>query len=89
MKKVIVIGKNWPEPKTTAAGMRMMQLLFFFKEQAEEVVFACAASPSSFSVLFKEDSIRTKEIQLNDDSFNDWIKEEQPSLVVFDRFMVE
>ena len=89
MKKVIVIGKNWPEPKTTAAGMRMMQLLFFFKEQAEEVVFACAASPSSFSVLFEEDSIRTKEIQLNDDSFNNWIKEEQPSLVVFDRFMVE
>lgn len=89
MKKVIVIGKNWPEPKTTAAGMRMMQLLFFFQELAEEVVFASAASPSPFSELFERDAIRTKAIQLNDVSFNQWIKEEQPSLVVFDRFMVE
>jgi hypothetical protein len=89
VKKVIVIGKNWPEPKTTAAGVHMMQLLAFFQEIAQEVVFASAASPTPFSEVFEQSSIRTKQVQLNEDSFNYWIKQEQPSLVVFDRFMVE
>ena len=31
--KVLILGLNWPEPKATAAGIRMMQLIHWFLEE--------------------------------------------------------
>src|SRR5690606_20671804 len=42
-RKVLIIGYVWPEPATTAAGIRMMQLLLFFLERDCQVTFASTA----------------------------------------------
>ena len=34
---LLVIGYVWPEPKTTAAGHRMMQLITAFKEKGFKI----------------------------------------------------
>lgn len=88
-EKILIIGKVWPEPKSSAAGTRMMQLIEFFQIQGTEVVFASTANESTFQEDLSILNIRTAAIELNSDSFDEFIKELQPNAVVFDRFMTE
>ena len=88
-KKVLIIGKVWPEPKSSAAGIRMMQLINSFLVENATIVFATTAKRTGFEESLKNLKIRTQEIKLNCDSFNDFVEELSPDLVVYDRFMTE
>ena len=48
ISKVIIIGKVWPEPSSSAAGSRMMQLIHLFLDQNWHVAFASAARKSEY-----------------------------------------
>ena len=87
--KVLIIGKVWPEPKSSAAGTRMMQLIEFFKEQKAQVVFASTSNPSDFQENLSNWEIETHSIQLNTSTFDDFLVATNPVVVVFDRFMTE
>ena len=89
MKKAVFIGLVWPEPTSTAAGGRIMRLIQLFMENGFTVSFMCAAAKSDRSADLKEIGCKTIEIKLNDSSFDSIIKEENPDLVVFDRFLSE
>ncbi|WP_338378013.1 glycosyltransferase [uncultured Flavobacterium sp.] len=89
MKKIVIIGSVWPEPNSTAAGQRMMQLIAFFKKQDFQITFTSIASFSEFSVDLSKLNIKTVEIELNNNSFDSFIKSENPTVVLFDRFMTE
>lgn len=86
---ILIIGKVWPEPNSSAAGSRMMQLIQFFKEKKTILTFACTANPSQFQVDLEEYGIPMVQITLNSETFDDFIKDLNPTLVVFDRFMTE
>jgi glycosyltransferase involved in cell wall biosynthesis len=89
MKQLVIIGSVWPEPTSTAAGNRMLQLISLFQEQDYSITFLCSASPSEFSFDLNQISVATQSIQLNDNSFDLLIKELNPTVVLFDRFMIE
>jgi glycosyltransferase involved in cell wall biosynthesis len=89
MKKLLVIGRTFPEPSTTAAGGRMLDLLQFFLENEYQIVFASAASLSERSAPLKTLGIEVKNVQLNDDSFDVCLEEFQADIVLFDRFISE
>jgi glycosyltransferase involved in cell wall biosynthesis len=89
LKKLLIIGFVWPEPNSSAAGGRMMQLISIFKEQGFEITFASSALDSDFMIDLNELGIEKKSIALNCSSFDDFIKELNPSVVLFDRFMIE
>jgi len=89
MKKLLIIGQVWPEPTSSAAGTRMIQLIDCFKKAEFEITFACAASKSDFSFDLKSKNVSEVEIKLNDESFNLFIKDLNPAIVLFDRFMIE
>lgn len=89
MKHVVIIGAVWPEPTSTAAGSRMLQLISLFQKQDYEITFLCSASKSDFSFDLNQISVKTKAIQLNDSSFDAEIKSLNPDVVLFDRFMIE
>lgn len=89
MKTLLVIGINYPEPDTTAAGGRMMQLFSIFKEQEYQIIFASNASISERSADLDTLGIETRSILLNDNSFDTFIKELDPDVVLFDRFITE
>ena len=89
MKQLVIIGSVWPEPTSTAAGNRMLQLIALFQEQDYSITFLCSASPSEFSFDLNQISVETQSIQLNDSSFDILIKELNPAVVLFDRFMTE
>lgn len=88
-KRILVIGLVWPEPKSSAAGTRMLQLLQLFLNDQYEVIFASAAQKSAFSVDLKSMGVLEVPVKLNDESFNNFIRELQPDLVMFDRYMIE
>ena len=89
MPVILVIGYVWPEPNSSAAGSRMMQLLEFFRPHCEQLIFASPAQLSEHRADLKPLAISEKSIKLNCQSFDDWINTIQPSLVLFDRFMME
>ncbi|MBT8304558.1 MAG: glycosyltransferase family 4 protein [Bacteroidia bacterium] len=87
--KLLVIGFVWPEPNSSAAGIRMMQLLQAFQSQDYNIVFASSSSYSEHAEDLKEYGIETRRIKLNDSSFNDFVRQLNPDIVLFDRFMTE
>ncbi|WP_424493584.1 glycosyltransferase family 4 protein [Salinimicrobium sp. GXAS 041] len=89
MKKLLVIGYVWPEPGSSAAGSRMMQLLDFFQKRDFEITFATGASLTPFAADLAEKGIKTVKIKVNDAAFDDLIAQIQPEIVLFDRFMME
>ncbi len=89
MPRILVIGYVWPEPQSSAAGKRMMQLLEFFLQRGYEIVFSSTAAPSPFQVDLTALGITTEQITLNSSSFDSFLEDCQPSIVLYDRFMME
>ncbi|WP_374506856.1 glycosyltransferase [Flavobacterium sp.] len=88
-KRLLIIGFVWPEPNSSAAGGRMMQLISLFKKQGFAITFASPAQDSDFMVSLADFGVDKAAIELNDSSFDLFLKELQPSVVLFDRFMIE
>ena len=89
MQKVLFIGAVWPEPKSSAGGTRMMQLLHMFLRNQWHVTFASSAADSEFAEDITSLGIDKVSIELNNSSFDQFVKDVQPQVVVFDRFMSE
>lgn len=88
-KKLLIIGFVWPEPNSSAAGSRMMQLISCFKSEDYNITFAsaCAKTDNAFDLITL--GIEQVHIALNHSSFDEFIVELQPDVVLFDRFMTE
>ena len=89
MSKILIIGTVWPEPNSTAAGNRMLQIIEQFQIQKFEVIFACAAAIGEFSFDLKSINVEMVAIELNNSNFDCFILELKPDVVIFDRFMIE
>ncbi|MCG2460815.1 glycosyltransferase family 4 protein [Flavobacteriaceae bacterium F89] len=88
-KTLLIIGFMWPEPKATAAGGRMMQLIHFFINHDYSITFACAASETERTSDLDSLGVKKIHIKLNHASFDDFLVGLNPGLVLFDRFMIE
>ncbi|MDA0176963.1 glycosyltransferase family 4 protein [Mesoflavibacter profundi] len=88
-KSLLIIGFVWPEPNSSAAGSRMLQLINMFLKANYEVTFAttCVKTENAFDL--KSIKVKAETIQLNHSSFDTFIKKLNPSVVMFDRFMTE
>lgn len=89
LQKILVIGSVWPEPASSAAGARMLELLELFRAQSWEVIFASAAGLSSHRVNLADLDVQEKIIELNATSFDDFVRAYEPDMVLFDRFYTE
>ena len=89
MKNLVIIGKVFPEPNSTAAGSRMIQLMDLFLTQNYQITFLSTASVSENSFDLSSKNISFQNIVLNDSSFDELIKNLNPEIVIFDRFTTE
>ena len=89
MSKLLIIGFVWPEPKSSAAGSRMMQLIHLFLAEGYHITFAspCVKTDKAFNL--EELSVTQIDIELNNSSFDDFVSTLKPDIVLFDRFMIE
>ena len=86
---ILIIGYVWPEPNSSAAGSRMMQLIQSLQDANFSLHFATPAQTTEHMVNLDEMGIDTAQIELNQSSFDDYIKTINPDAVIFDRFMME
>src|SRR6478736_5651478 len=89
IQTLLIIGFVWPEPNSSAAGGRMLQLITQFQQQGYVITFASPAMDSDFMVDLASLNVDKKSITLNCSSFDVFIKELNPTIVLFDRFMIE
>jgi glycosyltransferase involved in cell wall biosynthesis len=88
-QRVLIIGFVWPEPNSSAAGGRMVQLISIFAALGFEVTFASPAMDSDYMIDLDSLGVSKKSIALNCSSFDVFVKELNPTIVLFDRFMME
>ena len=86
---VLIVGSLWPEPASSGAGLRMLELSQLFVQQGWRVTYASTAAESEHSVDLKLIGVETAEIMVNDSSFDAFIAVLQPDIVLFDRFTME
>ncbi len=88
-KKVLIIGYVWPEPTSSAAGRRMMQLIEFFKLNGYDVHFSTPCVRTENAYPLEKIGVAIQPIAVNDSSFDEYISKLKPSVVLFDRYMME
>lgn len=88
-KKLLIIGFVWPEPKSSAAGSRMLQLISFFQSLDYTITFASACAKSDNAYDVSDIGVEKTAITLNDSNFDDFVLKLHPDVVLFDRFMTE
>ncbi|MDG6772819.1 glycosyltransferase [Thiomicrorhabdus sp. ZW0627] len=88
-RKLLIIGYVWPEPKSSAAGTRMMQLIELFQRHDWQITFASPAALGEHREDLNTLGIDEQPIELNSASFDVFVSQLQPDTVVFDRFMME
>ena len=86
VKQLLVIGKVWPEPNSSAAGTRILQIIEIFQTNGYLVTFSSAARRTDISSHLKELNIHEVEIELNNSSFDAFINDLSPGVVIFDIF---
>ena len=89
IQQVLIIGTVWVEPNSSAAGSRMQQLIELFLKQNYKVTFASASQKNEKSISLNFLGVEEVSIELNNISFDDFVKKLNPTMVVFDRFMME
>ncbi|MDR6846269.1 glycosyltransferase [Flavobacterium granuli] len=89
IQTLLIIGFVWPEPNSSAAGGRMLQLITQFQQQGYAITFASPAMDSDFMVDLAPLNVKKESIALNCSSFDTFVKELNPAVVLFDRFMIE
>ena len=89
MQNILIIGFVWPEPNSSAAGSRMIQLIESFLSEGAKITFASTASDSDFMFDVQQLGIDKVSIELNNSNFDTFVCDLNPDIVLFDRFMVE
>jgi glycosyltransferase involved in cell wall biosynthesis len=88
-QELLIIGFVWPEPNSSGAGTRMLQLIELFLKQGWKITFASAASDSEFMFDITTLGVEKVAIKINDSGFDDLVRTLHPTIVLFDRFIVE
>lgn len=88
-RRLLILGTVFPEPNSSAAGSRMLQLIELFQQHNWEITFVSAAAESEHAIDLSAFGVKQVSVKLNDSSFDDFVRELNPQMVLFDRFMTE
>jgi O-antigen biosynthesis protein len=87
--KILWIVLVWPEVTSSAAGMRTTQLVYFLQEAGHEVQVSSPCKTNAHREKLDSNYIPTFIFEPNNVSFDVYIKNYNPDIVIFDRFMTE
>jgi O-antigen biosynthesis protein len=89
MSLVLILAKVLPEPSSSAAGSRILEIVQMCKNRGWKVAVASTAKASPFSEDLSALGIPFYPVELNNSSFDSFIRELSPQYVIFDRFSTE
>jgi glycosyltransferase involved in cell wall biosynthesis len=67
----------------------MMQLIDFFQSEGYAIIIASATTDSPYVADLESRDVQKVAIELNNSSFDEYVKKLNPSIVVFDRYLSE
>src|SRR4051812_20283145 len=85
-KTIAYLGHIWPEPQSSAAGIRALGLIAAFQAADWRVHFL---SPDAGPDPRELEGAQTARVAPNDPAFDELIARIRPDVVLFDRFHVE
>ncbi|MFK7896646.1 MAG: TIGR02450 family Trp-rich protein [Myxococcota bacterium] len=88
-KNMLVLGAVWPEPRSSAAGAHLLQVLAPFLKTGWKIDFASTAADATHATNLPEIGISPHTIRVNDPAFDTLLDSLQPDIVLFDRFFIE
>jgi len=89
MKRVLILGTVFPESNSSAAGRKMLQWISLFQQQKWLIHYASTSPLNDFSDDLSKLEVETQQVEVNAASFDLFLQEIQPEIVLYDRFMVE
>lgn len=89
MTRVIYLLSVWPEPRSTATGIRSRDLVRQWLDQGWEVACVCSAPWSEHTDALVALGAEAHQLPANDSSFDAWVAARPPTFAVFDRFYTE
>mmetsp|Transcript_17967 Transcript_17967/g.30060 ORF Transcript_17967/g.30060 Transcript_17967/m.30060 type:complete len:463 (-) Transcript_17967:36-1424(-) len=87
--KVLIVGYVWPELTSSAAGLRDWNLVKGFQKQNWKVLYSSQSKENQFSEQLRNEGVTTVRHAANCSRFDDFIKNEQPDFVIYDRYVTE
>ncbi len=90
--RVIIFSTVWPEPSSSAAGVRQIQWVQFFKRMGYQVILASPAKeklPGDWGTFALPEGVERWHLPLNRNAVQERFKELHPDVVMFDRFILE
>lgn len=86
---LLIIGLQYPEPRSTAAGSRMIQIMRLLQSYGYTIHFATANPKTTFSTNLNDLGIEQHRLALNTSLIDTLFKNINPDIVLFDRFITE
>ena len=90
--KVLILSTVWPEPSSSAAGVRQMQWIQFFLSLGAQVVLGSPSklkNSQDWGFLNFPESVTCVPFPLNQSEVQEVLIQLKPDIVMFDRFIVE
>ena len=84
---VFIIGSVWVEPNSSAAGSRMLQLMTSFLSKGWRITFGTVSHKNPNAIDLTKFGVEEVCLELNSTSFDEFITDLKPTIVVFDRFI--
>lgn len=85
----LILGTVWPEPTSSAAGVRVRSDIETLLAHGWHVTFGSSAKDSPFREALNQLGAQTVSIVENDSAMQDVFHQLRPDLTIFDRFMTE
>lgn len=79
----------WPEPLSSAAGLRTHELARILQSEGYEVHAYSPCAPNAAMAAWENLGVRCHPCPANDSSVESFLKEISPALVLYDRFVME
>lgn len=86
---LLIIGFVWPEPTSSAAGSRIVQLIHWAQAAGYRVFFGSAAERGDTAEDLDALGVESIPLALNCSSFDRLVAELKPAVAIFDRFVTE
>jgi len=90
--RVIIFSTVWPEPSSSAAGVRQMQWVHLFRGLGYQVTLISPSkvkNENDWGSLKVPEGVDVLPLPLNQESVQDELKRLAPVIVMFDRFILE
>ncbi len=90
--RILIFSTVWPEPQSSAAGVRLLQWISLFRSWDYAVVLSSPSQlkePQEWGYFAPPEQVSLLPLQLNDSSSKEKIAAVDPEIVLFDRFILE